>query len=67
MYASLNKKLCKDELKSFPSLTDEGKQAAEHLNDLLTNVLVLAVSRATDHYTFHTDVCDKQIDRVLLD
>lgn len=64
--APLNKKLCKDQLKSFPSLAVEEKQAVECLKDLLSNPPTHALPRATAHYTVDTNACDIQIGCVLL-
>lgn len=55
----LNNKMCKDQPKSFQSLTVEEKQEVERLKDLLTNTPVLALPWTTGHYTVSNDACDK--------
>lgn len=49
MAAQLNKTVCKDQLKWFPLLTNEQKQAVERLNNLLKNQSVLALSLVIGH------------------
>lgn len=64
MALSLNKKLIKDQLKSFGSFDEENCAALEALKEFLKNQPDLALLRNEVKYTMETDVGDKQIDCV---
>lgn len=59
--APLSRKLYKDQLKSFPPLTSQHKQAREPFTDVLTNPPVLELPRQTSTYIVDNRSWDKKV------
>lgn len=64
--ASLKNKLWKNKPTKFGLLTEKGLKTMNALEEALVSPPVLAWSNSTGNMTFNTDVCDKQVRRVLL-
>lgn len=58
--APLNQNLKKDQSKTFDRLTVDEKQVIESLKELVKHSLILAMPRASGHYTVNAYACIKQ-------
>lgn len=66
MAAALNKKLRKEELEKFSTLTKAKIHSVNALENAPTNLPMLFLQRANGQYTIHTDASDTQVGCVLL-
>lgn len=62
----MNKKLHKEEPRTFPTLTKDEVQSVDVLQNTLMNLPIIVLPPANGQYTIYTDACDKQVGYVLL-
>lgn len=62
----MNKKLGKDDPRTFPTLTKAEIQSLDVLKNVLTSTPILAPLRANGLYTIDSDVWEKQVRGVQL-